>query len=126
MYWTYEKIDEELNIEKLPPHDLSGKITGKHIIGLKAYFDENPEERIRLGWIKHIKQNQGDIDFDPQTQYVTVHQREVDDHTIIDEYIVRDKTEEMMLYEELYNDQKNRDWEFIHRDGEIIVHLGGY
>ena len=53
--WRYEKLDEHGNVKMLPANDSKGEITGKFIIGLPEYFDEHPEERIRLGWIKHIE-----------------------------------------------------------------------
>lgn len=100
-YWTYEKIGENHEPQTLPRNDWDGEITGKIIIDLKSYFDENPELRKQLGWIKHIRFDVDDIDYDSQTQKVMLSSKKVDDYTIEDEYHIIDKTEEQMLYEEL-------------------------
>lgn len=99
--WSYEKLDENGNVKYCPMNDTDGAITGKHIIGLREYFDENPEERIRLGWIKHIIHRAQDIEYNKQTQYLQRSYRQIDPYTIEDEYTVLDKTEEMMLLEEM-------------------------
>ena len=99
--WTYEKLDEEGNIKHCPPNDAKGEITGKFIINLPAYFDENPEERIRLGWIKHIEHYSKEIEYDRQSQDLQKSVRQIDAHTVEDEYAVFDKTEEMLLLEEM-------------------------
>lgn len=102
MYWTYEKINENHEPELLPINDWDGEITGKIIIDLKSYFDENPELRKSLGWIKHIKLERKDYEnFDSQTQNIMFSSKKIDDYTIQDEYHIVDKTEEQMLYEEL-------------------------
>lgn len=102
MYWTYEKLDENYNPISLPTNDFDGTITGKIIINLKSYFDENPQLRKSLGWIKHIKKKSSEIEgYDPQTQNIMVGSQKIDDYTIVDEYYLVDKTEEQMLYEEL-------------------------
>ena len=94
--WNYEKLDENGNVKYCPINDTDGSITGKHIIGLREYFDEHPEERIRLGWIKHIIHRKQDIEYNRQRSY-----RQIDPYTIEDEYTILDKTEEMMLLEEM-------------------------
>lgn len=100
--WTYEKFDEEKQkIKYLPQNDLNGKITGKIVFGLKAWMDENPEERIRLGWTKHIHKTTKDIEYNKQTQYLIRSTRQVDDYTVEDVYFVLDKSEEQMRLEEL-------------------------
>ena len=99
--WDYVRLDEEGKIRYCPINDSSGKITGKYIINLREYFDENPEERIRLGWIKHIHHDVSEIEYNKQTQYLEKGYRQVDEYTIEDEYTVLDKTEEMMLLEEM-------------------------
>ena len=106
MTHDYEKLDPETGkIKWCPPHDADAKITGKHIIGLKAWFDENPEERIRLGWVKHLKLTQEELKeqypYNAQTQYRLCTTRQVDPWTIQDEYHIIDKTEELMLLEEM-------------------------
>lgn len=99
--WHYEKLDEEGNIKYCPTNDAKGEITGKYIIGLKEYFDENPEERKRLGWIKHIGHDSKDVEYNKQTQYLMRSTKQIDDFTVEDEYEVFDKTEEMLLLEEM-------------------------
>ena len=99
--WYYEKLDEEGKIKRCPMNDDKGKITGKFIINLPAYFDENPEERIKLGWIKHIWHNNSEIEYDHQSQYLQKSVKQIDDFTVEDEYSVFDKTEEMLLLEEM-------------------------
>lgn len=104
MHWDYEKM-EDGKIKYLPAHDYDGKITGKIIIGIKFFFDENPEEAHRLGWIKHIKHDYNEInqmiDYNPQTQNLFVHTLQVDEYTIEDIYSVAPKSEEQLALEEL-------------------------
>lgn len=48
--WSYEKLDEEGKIKTIAgdyTNDADGKITGRIVMNVKAWFDENPEERIR-------------------------------------------------------------------------------
>ena len=99
--WVYEKLDEDGNIKSLPTNDSKGEITGKFIIGLPEYFDEHPEERIRLGWIKHIRHYSNEVEYNKQTQYVLRTIAQIDEYTVEDVYEVFDKTEEMMLLEEM-------------------------
>jgi len=51
----YERLDENYKIIRCPTFDYDGKYTGKIIINLPAYFDENPEERIRLGVFVEVR-----------------------------------------------------------------------
>ena len=102
--WGYEKFDEEKGkIKYCPLNDLDGKETGRIIYGLKAWLDENPEERIRLGWVKHIRLEKPSkaVEYNHQTQYLVTTTRQIDDYTVEDEYHVMDKSEEMMRLEEL-------------------------
>ncbi len=99
--WVYEKLDEDGKIKRLPQNDSKGEITGKFIIGLPEYFDEHPEERKRLGWIKHIRHNINEVVYNKQTQYVRSNVTQIDEYTVEDAYEVFDKTEEMMLLEEM-------------------------
>ena len=99
--WYYEKLDEEGKIKRCPVNDPKGEITGKFIVNLPAYFDENPEERIRLGWIKHIEHYPKEVEYNRQTQYLQRGYKQIDEYTIEDEYYVLDKTEEMLLLEEM-------------------------
>lgn len=99
--WTYEKLDEKGKIKYCPQNDFDGKITGHIVIGVKQWFDENPAERIRLGWIKHIYADCKAVEYNKQTQYLIKSQRQVDEYTIEDVYHVLDKTEEQMLFEDM-------------------------
>lgn len=100
--WKYEKVNEDYNIEACPSHDIDGSITGKVIINLPAWFDENPEERIRLGYIKHYYPLIDEIDFDRQTQDFVVSLHVIDDYTVEDVIHIYDKTEEQLMFEEIY------------------------
>lgn len=98
--WVYEKLDENGQVKTLPANDSKGEITGKFIIGLPEYFDEHPEERKRLGWIKHIRHNVNEINYNKQTQYLRRTVIQIDEYTIEDAYEIFDKTEELLLLEE--------------------------
>ena len=98
--WVYEKLDENGQVKTLPANDSKGEITGKFIIGLPEYFDEHPEERKRLGWIKHIRRNVNEINYNKQTQYLRRTVIQIDEYTIEDAYEIFDKTEELLLLEE--------------------------
>lgn len=99
--WSYIKLDEKGEIKRCPMNDSKGKITGKFVINLPAYFDEHPEERKRLGWIKHIQHTPKEIDYNKQTQYLQWSYKQIDEFTIEDVCEVIDKTEEMLLLEEI-------------------------
>ena len=94
--WVYEKLDEDGKIKRLPQNDSKGEITGKFIIGLPEYFDEHPEERKRLGWIKHIHHNINDVPYNKQTQYVRSSVIQIDEYTVEDVYDVFNNTQEML------------------------------
>ena len=52
--YSYIKFENGV-IKLLPINDPDGKVVpGKHIINLKEWMDENPEERKKLGWIRYI------------------------------------------------------------------------
>lgn len=98
-YWQYEKLQEDGKVKSISINfnDFDAKITGKYVFGVMAYFDENPEERIRLGWTKHIMHNADKwVQYNKQTQYLLKHVRIIDPYTVEDVYEVLDKTEEMM------------------------------
>lgn len=99
--WVYRKYDENGKVLRCPLNDYDGSVTGHIVFGVKAWFDENPEERIRLGWIKHILHSENEIEYNRQTQYVIRSLKRVDDYTIEDVLRVLDKTEDMLLLEEL-------------------------
>lgn len=99
MNWDYRKVNENANLEYCPTCDQTGKITGRIIFGLPVWFDEHPEERKALGWIKHIHPDKPE--YDKQTQFLITGTRQIDEYTIEDYYIIADKSEEMMVAEEL-------------------------
>ena len=105
MRWNYEKLDENMETQYLPTNDPDGSITGRIVMNVPAWMDENPEERKRLGWIKHIEYDDKEImamyPHNPQTQVLVQSVRVLDDYTIEDTYRVIDKSEEMMRLEEL-------------------------
>lgn len=98
-YWTYEKLQEDGKIKVISTNvnDFDAKITGKYVFGVKAYFDENPEEARRLGWMKHIQHNIDKwVQYNKQTQYLAKSTKNIDEYTYEDVYHVLDKTEDMM------------------------------
>lgn len=99
--WEYEKLDENGKIKYCPINDYDGKITGHIVFGVKAWFDENPEERKRLGWVKHIHHDTKNIEYNKRTQYLKRSTKQIDEYTVEDVYHVMDKSEEMMRLEEL-------------------------
>lgn len=103
-YYVYQKLDENMELTYLPMHDLDGAITGKIIIGLKAYFDEHEDERKALGWIKHITPNSDEVEYNRATEYIMAVPRWIDEYTMIDDYVVMTKSEDRMVYEELMNE----------------------
>lgn len=120
--YSYIKL-ENGEIKHLPLHDPNGKIIpGKHIINLKEWMDENPEERKRLGWIKQIHQDIKEIEYDKQTQCLQRYATWIDPYTIKDEYIVLDKSEEIMLLEEML---ETVDYGHITIDGLNFADFGG-
>lgn len=103
--WHYEKLDENLARQYCPINDLDGKITGRCVLGVKQWFDENPEERKRLGWIKVIEHDLKDQlpDFDRTQQYVVQTTRQIDEYTVEQVYHAMPLSEEMMLFIEMSN-----------------------
>ena len=100
--WSYQKLDTETGkIKYAPNNDYDGSVTGHIVFGVPAWFDENPEERKRLGWIKHIQHDTKDIEYNKRTQYLVQSVKQIDEYTVEDEYHVMDKSEEMMRLEEL-------------------------
>lgn len=124
MTWDYEKLDENMKRKYLPTNDYDGKITGKIVFGVKAWMDENPEERKRLGWIKHIRWDTKEMKekwpFNPRTQIRLQSVKKIDDWTIEDDYHIINKSEEMMQLEELLSVVNQ--WEY--EDGNVIT-FGG-
>lgn len=99
--YTYEKlVDGKRKTVSEYTIDSDRSITGKFIVNVKAYFDENPEERIRLGWTKHIHPD-NTLLYDKQTHYLVTLAKQVDEYTIVDEYHALPKSEEMLELEEM-------------------------
>ena len=109
MTYRYKKLDKDGKVQYCPLNDYDGSITGTGncIIGLKAWFDENPEERKRLGWIKHIEyEKPSEIyedlpEYDPTLHYLSKSTEKIDEYTVKDKYYVIEKTEEMLAMEEM-------------------------
>jgi len=99
--YYYERLKEDFSIEHCPQDDKDKKVTGKFVINLPAWFDENPGERIRLGWIKHITHDPQEVKYDRQTQFLVKSVRQIDEHTVEDVYNVLTKSEEQLAFEEM-------------------------
>lgn len=108
MNWDYQKMDETGKIIHCPTNDTNGSVTGRIVFNVKAWFDENPEERKRLGWIKILIPNRDEIQYDEQTQYLMATTREIDEYTMEEVYHVMNKSPEMLRLEELM--QYNSAW----------------
>lgn len=105
MYYEYIRLREDGEIERARIDDLQGEVTGRRVYNLKAWFDEHPDERKRLGWIKyeHPAAEDEGVEYDPQTQILMRNPVTVDEWTIKDELYVVDKSEEFLLFEEMVN-----------------------
>ena len=101
--YSYEKYDQEQGKTiTCPMDDKDGAITGRFILNLPKWFDENPEERKRLGWIKHIEHVRSELpDFDPQTQFIVTSVKSVDEYTVEDVLHVLTKSEDQLAFEEM-------------------------
>lgn len=101
----YERLTEEGRLKRAPLCDYDGSVVGAIVYNVPAWLDENPGEAHRLGWTKHVTHDRKELrelyDWCPQTQYLERSVRRVDEWTVEDVYHVRDKSEEMMLREEL-------------------------
>ena len=127
MNWTYVKLDEHGKRKSPPINDFDGTATGHIVFGVKNWLDENPEERKRLGWIKHIHHTRKEIkeivgDWNPQTQNLITTLRQIDEYTIEDTYHVMDKSEEQILFEEMQSISDT----WIYGDGVISWGPGEY
>ena len=102
-WWTYERLKEDGKVEKIytNKNDFDGKLTGHIVFGVKEWFDENPEEARRLGYVKHIHHSIKYVEYNKQTQYLMRSNKIIDEYTYEDEYHVLDKTPEMMRDQEL-------------------------
>lgn len=101
--WFYEKLQEDGKVKSvnINQNDYDGKITGHFVFGVKEWFDENPEERKHLGWVKHITHDTKDIEYNKQSQYLMKEVRTIDEYTVEDVYHVMYKTEDMMRSAEI-------------------------
>lgn len=99
----YIKYENGEIVYNNPSNDNNGSITGKCVLNLLAYFDENPEEWRRCGFTRIIDHYDEMLDkYDPQTQFLVMEIKSVDEQTIEQVYNVVDKSEEMLLFEELF------------------------
>ena len=107
MRWDYVRLNEKGQKVYLPMNDLDGKITGKCVLNVKAWFDEHPDEWKKRGWIKRIHH-------DPEDQinnleellldhYLVNGVREIDQYTVEDAWRILPKSEEMMVFEDMAN-----------------------
>lgn len=102
--WQYDKLQEDGKVKTIGSdfiNDPDGKTTGHIVMNVKAWFDENPAERIRLGWTKHITHDPEEVEYNHQTQFLTKVVKQVDEYTIEDEFFVLDKSEEQLAFEEM-------------------------
>lgn len=99
--WYYERLDENLNLVRCPQDDKDRSVTGKYILNVPAWFDENPNERITRGWVKHITHDEKEIEYNRQTQFLVRSTRQVDEYTVEDVYNVLDKSEDQLAFEEM-------------------------
>lgn len=100
--YEYKRFDEDGDLEYAPSCDYDGKITGKIIYNLHQYFEENPEEYIRLGYTKYILNENYPIDY-KGNQLVLTEYKNIDEHTIKAIYHVIDAPEERILIDQLLN-----------------------
>lgn len=100
MDYTYEKY-ENGEIVYCPTDDKDGSVTGRIVMNVPKWFDENPDERIRLGWIKHISHKRSEVEYNRQTQFVVTSTRQVDEYTVEDVYNILDKSEDQLAFEEM-------------------------
>lgn len=111
--YRYEKYDEEKQRMEQVSHftnDVDGSITGHRVMDVASWFDENPEERKRLGWIKHIwydKPEDTGVEFNQQTQFYVIETRTIDEYTVEDVYHVKDKSEDQLLFEQMLSIANN-------------------
>lgn len=100
-WYNYVRLKEDGSMESAKTNDYDGSITGHIVMGVKEWFDENPEERKRLGWIKYIHPDKKLVGYDPQTEYLVKTVRQIDEYTIQDEWHALPKSEEMLLLEDM-------------------------
>lgn len=102
--WRYEKLQDDGKIKTVSgdfTNDTDGSLTGRIVMNVKAWFDENPEYWKSNGWTKHIMHNSKDIEYNKQTQFLSCAPRQVDEYTIEDIYYILDKSEDQLAFEEM-------------------------
>ena len=100
--YRYEKWDaEKMEIIYCPQDDKDKSVTGKFTLNVPRYFDWYPEERIRLGWIKHITHTNEDVEYNKQTQFIVWTTKQIDPYTIEDEPHIMTKSEDQLAFEEM-------------------------
>ena len=121
MDWHYERLKEDGSIISVYnlTNDLDGEYTGRYVLNVKAWLDENPEEAIARGWTKHITWSLEEIQekwpHNTQSEYLLKSLKRVDEHTVEDTYYVIPKSEAMMTLEEML--------QVIDRDGAITYNF---
>lgn len=105
MHNQYERIEDDGSVKRCPMNDYDASITGHIIYNVPAWFDENPGEAQRLGWIRHITYDNKEVKerwpHNAQTQLLVKTVRVIDEWTVEDEYHVMDKPEELLEREEI-------------------------
>lgn len=96
--WYKRIVNGKLEIA--PTNDLDGKLSGKPVIGFQAWLEENPEEAKRIGFVKVVDHEE---DYDHNRFYTIERHEEHDDGSIHIFYDLHEKTEEMILLNELYS-----------------------
>lgn len=98
---TYIRMGSDYKPIYCPRNDYDGSVTGHIVFEVEAWFDEHPEERKKLGWIKLIHADREEVEYNKQTQCLVLSAVPVDEYTIRQVYRVLDKSEEMMLLEDM-------------------------
>lgn len=116
---SYIKLKDDMSVEYCPRNDVDGSVTGHIVYEVAAWFDENPEERKKLGWIKMIYADRDEVEYDNQTQYLVRATEQVDEWTIREVFYPLDKSEEMMLLEDMLES-------LGYSNGESLLHWAGF
>ena len=98
---SYIKMGEDYKTKYCPRNDVDGSVTGHIVFEVEAWFDEHPEERKKLGWIKLIHADRDEVEYNRQTQYLARTIVQVDEYTVREVFRVLDKSEEMLLLEDM-------------------------
>lgn len=106
MQWHYEKLDEEGKVKRADTYtnDYDGKMTGRYVINVKAWFDEHPDEWVARGWTKHFTWDNKEIKekWPHEANEALIRStKRIDEHTIEDDYHVVQMSEAMLAASEL-------------------------